>query len=83
MSDILLIKGKILIDISDIKEVSGLEYVGEPDAELTGKYIVRVFSRTPFIDIVHDTLEQAQTTYRNISKQRRVVNINEMRYGKW
>ena len=32
MSDILLIKGKILIDISDIKEVSGLEYVGEPDA---------------------------------------------------
>ena len=82
MSEVIMIKSKILIDISDIQDVRGLEYDGEPNADLTGKYVVRIFSKTPFIDIVCDSLSEAQTTYKNILKSRHVVDINEMRYGR-
>lgn len=82
MSDVLMIKAKILVDISDIQEVRGLEYEGAFDDDLTGKYVVRIFSKTPFIDIVCDSLSEAQTTYKNLLKSRHVVDINEMRYGK-
>ena len=82
MSDVLMIKAKILVDISDIQEVRCLEYEGAVDDDLTGKYVVRIFSKTPFIDIVCDSLSEAQTTYKNLLKSRHVVDINEMRYGK-
>lgn len=82
MSDIILIKGKILIDMADIQDVRGLEYQGKPDYDLSGKFVVRVFSKTPIIDIVCDTLPEAQQLYKNILKSRHVVDINEMRYGK-
>ena len=82
MSEIIMIKGKILIDVADIQDVRGLEYQGKPDDDLTGKYVVRVFSKTPFIDIVCDSLSEAQTTYKNLIKSRRVVNINELRYNR-
>lgn len=82
MSEIIMIKGKILIDVADIQDVRGLEYQGKPDDDLTGKYVVRVFSKTPFIDIVCDSLSEAQTTYKNLQKSRHVVNINEMRVGR-
>ena len=82
MSEIIMIKGKILIDVADIQDVRGLEYQGKPDDDLTGKYVVRVFSKTPFIDIVCDSLSEAQTTYKNFQKSRHVVNINEMRVGR-
>lgn len=82
MSEIIMIKGKILIDVADIQDVRGLEYQGKPDYDLTGKYVVRVFSKTPFIDIVCDSLSEAQTTYKNLIKSRRVVNINELRYNR-
>ena len=82
MSDVLMIKAKILINVDDINDIRGLEYTGKPDDDLTGKYVVRIFSNTPFIDIVCETLPEAQRTYRNINKSRHVVNINEMRYDK-
>ena len=82
MSEVIMLKSKILIDISDIQDVRGLEYDGEPNDDLTGKYVVRIFSKTPFIDIVCDSLSEAQTTYKNILKSRHVVDINEMRYGR-
>lgn len=125
MSDIILIKGKVLIETADIQEVRGLEYKrsiesersdkmeqvpfitrlsdyqGKPDYDLTGKFVVRVFlrsaksenssfpdfstdfvSKTPFIDIVCDSLPEAQQLYKNILKSRHIVDINEMRYGK-
>lgn len=82
MSEILMIKSKILIDVSDISDVRGLEYKGKHDDDLSGKYVVRVFSKTPFIDLVFDSIEDAQKMYKDIFKSRHVVNINEMRYGK-
>ena len=82
MSEIIMVKGRILIDISDIQDIRGLEYQGKPDDDLTGKYVVRVFSKTPFIDIVCDSLSEAQTTYKNLQTSRHVVNINEMRVGR-
>ena len=82
MSDIILIKGKVLIETADIQEVRGLEYQGKPDYDLTGKFVVRVFSKTPFIDIVCASLPEAQQLYKNILKSRHIVDINEMRYGK-
>lgn len=82
MSEVLIIKGKILIDSEDIKDVRGLEYKSEVEDALTGTYVVRVFSKTPFIDIACDSLSEAQTLYKNILKSRHVVNINEMRFGK-
>ena len=101
MSDIILIKGKILIDTADIQDLRGCEYQGKPDEDLSGKFIVRVFlrsvsgqgsspcpstptavSKTPFIDLVCDSLPEAQQLYKNILKSRHVVDINEMRYGK-
>ncbi len=82
MSDIILIKGKVLIETADIQEVRGLEYQGKSDYDLTGKFVVRVFSKTPFIDIVCDSLPEAQQLYKNILKSRHIVDINEMRYGK-
>ncbi len=82
MSDIILIKGKILIDTNDIQDIRGLEYQGKPEDELSGKFVVRVFSKTPFINLVCDTLPEAQQLYKNILKSRHVVDINEMRYGK-
>lgn len=82
MSDIILIKGKILIDTADIQDLRGCEYQGKPDEDLSGKFVVRVFSKTPFIDLVCDSLPEAQQLYKNILKSRHVVDINEMRYGK-
>ncbi len=82
MSDIILIKGKILIDTNDIQDIRGLEYQGNPEDELSGKFVVRVFSKTPFINLVCNTLPEAQQLYKNILKSRHVVDINEMRYGK-
>lgn len=101
MSDIILIKGKILINTSDIQYIRGFEYRGKLDYDLSGKFVVRVFlrsvegqgsspcpstptivSKTPFIDLVCDSLPEAQQLYKNILKSRHVVDINEMRYGK-
>jgi len=82
MSDILLIRGKTLIDTTDIQDIRGLEYQGKPEDELSGKYVVRVFSKTPFIDFVCDTLPEAKELYKNLMKSRDVIDINEMRYGK-
>lgn len=82
MSDIVLIKGRTLIDISDIQDVRGLEYQGEHDEYLSGKFVVRVFSKTPFIDFVCNDLSEAQMLYKNLMKSRQVVDINELRYGK-
>lgn len=82
MSEIIMIKGRVLIDVADINDVRGLEYQGNAEDALTGKFVVRVFSKTPFIDIVCDSLTEAQNTYRNIQKSRPVVNLNEMRFGK-
>lgn len=87
MSGVILIKGKILIDTSDIQEIRSLEYQGKPDEDLTGKFIVRVFlscatskSKTHFIDIVCDTLSDAQRLYKNILKSRHIIDINKMRF---
>ena len=90
MSDIILIKGKILIDTADIQDIRGLEYQGKPDNDLSGKFVVRVFLRSgscqgspcPFIDLVCESLSEAQQLYKNILKSRHIVDINEMRYGK-
>ena len=82
MSDILMIKGKVLIDVSDIQDVRGLEYQGEHDEYLSDKFVVRVFSKTPFIDFVCNDLSEAQMLYKNLMKSRQVVDINELRYGK-
>ena len=82
MSDIVLIKGRTLIDISDIQDIRGLEYQGEHDEYLSGKFVVRVFSKTPFIDFVCNDLSEAQMLYKNLMKSRQVVDINELRYGK-
>lgn len=82
MSDIVLIKGRTLIDISDIQDVRGLEYQGEHDEYLSGKFVVRVFSKTPFIDFVCNDLSEVQMLYKNLMKSRQVVDINELRYGK-
>lgn len=106
MSDIILIKGKILIDTADIQDIRGFEYLpsieserkdkekqashipclsdyqGKPDYDLSGKFVVRVYNNAPFIDIVCDTLPEAQQLYKNILKSRHVVDINEVRYGK-
>lgn len=90
MSDIILLRGCILIDTDDIQELQGLEYMpsteserkGKPEDELAGKFVVRVFSKTPFIDLVCDSLPEAQQLYKNILKSHHVVDINEMRYGK-
>jgi len=82
MSDIIMVKCAILIDTADIQEVRGLEYQGQPDEYLSGKYVVRVFSKTPFIDIVCNNLSEAHNTYKNIQKSRHIVDINEMRYGR-
>ena len=82
MSDIILIKGKILIDTADIQGLRGCEYQGKPNEDLSGKFVVRVFSKTPFIDLICNSLPEAQQLYKNILKSRHVVNINEMRYGK-
>lgn len=81
MSEILMVKGRILINTNDIYDVRGLEYTGKYEDELNGKYVVRIFSKTPFIDIVCSSLTEAQITYKNIQKSRRIVNINEMRFG--
>lgn len=82
MSDLIVVKGKIMIDTNDIQDLRGLEYVGEPEDSLTGKYVVRVFSKTPFIDFVCESLPEAKALYKNILKSRHIVDINEMRYGK-
>lgn len=82
MSDIVQIKGKILIDTADIQDLKGLEYQGEHDEYLSGKFVVRVFSKTPFIDLLCDDLQQAQMLYRNLMKSRHIVDLNEMRFGK-
>ena len=65
-----------------IRRCVSLNYVVRKyEDELNGKYVVRIFSKTPFIDIVCSSLTEAQITYKNIQKSRRVVNINEMRFG--
>lgn len=81
MSDLIVVKGKIIIDTNDIQDLRGLEYVGEPE-ELSGKFVVRVFSKTPFVDFVCESLPEAKALYKNILKSRHIVDINEMRYGK-
>jgi hypothetical protein len=90
-TETLIIKSKIMINIDDIKDVQGLEYKKQPDNvspivkeenTLSDKYVVRVFSRTPFIDLLCDDIETAKFLYKSILKSRSVVNINEMRYGK-
>lgn len=82
MSDIILIKGKILIDTADIQDIRGCVYQGKPDEYLSSRYVIRVFSKTPFIDLVCDSLPETRQLYRNILKSRHIVDINEMRYGK-
>lgn len=69
-----------MIDLNDISSVKGVQYCGEHDKYLTDKYIVRVFSKTPFIDFVCDSLEDAQVVYRDIMKERKIVSIDEIRY---
>jgi hypothetical protein len=82
MSNIVLIKGKVLVDVSDIQDIKGLEYQGGQDEYLSDKFVVRIFSKTPFIDILCDELSDAQMLYKNLMKSRQVVDINELRYGK-
>ena len=82
MSDIVLIKGKVLIDTADIQDIRGLEYQGEHDEYLSDKFVVRVFSKTPFIDVLCDTLPEAQMLYKNLMKSRHIVDLNEMRFGR-
>lgn len=82
MSNVILLTGSILIDIDDIQELQGFEYQGKPDSDLSGKFLVRLVKKTPHIDIVCNSLSEAQKTYKNILKSRHIVDINEMRYGK-
>ena len=77
--EFLNIKSQVIINIDDIKDVQGLEYAGDPDDDLSGKYIVRVYSRTPFTDFICDDLNEAKYLYKNIQKSRKIVNIDEMR----
>lgn len=69
----------MIINTDDIKDVQGLEYAGDPDDDLSGKYIVRVYSRTPFTDFICDDIAEAKYLYKQIQKSRKIVNINEMR----
>lgn len=82
-SDIISITCKILVNTSDISDIRGLIYQGEESDPLSGKYVVRVFSKTPFIDIICNDLAEAKTMYKNILKSRDIVDINEMRFGRW
>ena len=82
MAELIAIKGMVVINIDDIEDVRGLEFKGEPEEDLSGKFIVRVFSKTPFINFVCESLPDAKVLYKNILKSRHVVDINEMRYGK-
>lgn len=82
MSDVIMVDGRIFIDTADIEDVRGLEYQGKPEDELAGSFVVRIFFKKSFIDIVCSSLTEAKNVYRNIQKSRHIVNINELRYGK-
>ena len=91
MTESLIIESKILINIDNIKDVQGMEFkkpsnnvisLSKDYNEILDKYVVRVFSNTPFVDLLCDDIETAKSLYKNILKSRNVVNINEMRYGK-
>lgn len=59
------------------------DYQCKPGDELAGIYVVRLVNKTPHINIVCSSLTELQTTYKKILKTRKVVDINEMRYGKY
>ena len=82
MTEIMAIRGMVLISIDDIKEARCLELHGAPEEDLSGKYIVRIFSRTPFVNIAVDNLEDAKTLCKNILKSKHVVDINQIRQNK-
>lgn len=82
MSDFIVVEGEIVIETSDIYDIKGLKYEGKESEYLNDKYIVRVFSKTPFINLVCNSLPEAKELYRDIMKSRNVIDINEMRFGK-
>jgi len=80
MRNIVVVHRNVMIDLDDISSVKGYQYCGEHDEFLSNKYFVRIFSKTPFIDLVCETLEDAQRVYRDIMKERKIVSIDEIKY---